>query len=313
MTKQSKNRDCFARNGRKFMIHIVTALMHEAKPLIDFYHLKPIQTHPYKIYQNENFSLIVSGVGKKQSATATAHLHEYTGKIRNRTWLNIGIGGHSKENLGEGVLAHKITDQANGKSWYPPRILKIACPSKSILTVEKVELNYDGDFVYDMEAAGFYETASRFSTQELIHSFKIISDNSNISAQKVSGSLVRDLVAQNLNLIDSIVKELSKLSDELIDLNRNPEALDQFLKQWHFTVTESHRLKQLLNRLKTLEPNENWFANFMSLRGGRRLTKQSRSEIASASLESQPRNDKFDAKKILKFLERQIETLPVYL
>lgn len=268
------------------MIHIVTALMHEAKPLIDFYHLNPTETHPYKIYQNESFFLIVSGVGKKKSAMATAHLHEYVGKVRNRAWLNIGIGGHSKKNLGEGTLAHKITDQTSGKSWYPPRILKTNCPTASILTVEKVELKYDQDAVYDMEASGFYETASRFSTQELVQCFKVISDQSKASAQKVSGTLVRNLIAENLNLIDSILKELSKLSAELSNLDSSSEEWNLFFKHWHFTVTESHQLKRLLGRLKTLEPNENYFPKV--------------SKISKA-------------KGILKFLESKIEALPVYL
>lgn len=268
------------------MIHIVTTLMHEVRPIIDFYHLKPAETHPYQIYQNENFSFIVSGVGKKQSASATIFLHEYAGNIRNRAWLNIGIGGHHQKPLGEGILAYKITDQASRKSWYPPQILKIDCPSESVLTVEKIESKYDQDVVYDMEAAGFYETACRFSTQELVHCFKIISDNSDASARKVSGTLVRNLVAQNLNIINSILKELSKLSAELSNLDSNSGELDQFLKHWHFTVTESHQLNRFLRRLKTLASKEHYFPKAFQCS---------------------------KAKEVLKFLEHQIETLPVYL
>lgn len=268
------------------MIHLVTALMHEAKHLIDFYHLKPAETWPYQIYQNKNFSLIVSGIGKKQSSLATAYLYEYAGKVRNRAWLNIGIGGHSKRNLGEGVLAHKITDQSSGKSWYPPRILKINCPSETVLTIEKINLNYEQDVVYDMEAAGFYEAASRFSTQEQVHSFKIISDNSNASTRKVSGTLVRSLIAKNLNLIDSAVKDLCKLSAELSNLDLNSDELNQFLKHWHFTVTESHQLKRLLWRLKTLGSNKSYFQKIFRI--------------------SKP-------KEVLRFLEHHIEALPVHL
>ncbi len=268
------------------MIRMVTALHNEAKPLVDFYHLKPAANHPYKIYKNGQIFLIVSGVGKKNVSAAAAYLHDYSGKNRNSGWLNIGIGGHSVRNLGEGVIVHKITDQATRESWFPPRILQTDCPSESVLTVEKVELKYRDHFIYDMEASGFYEAASSFATSEIVQCFKIISDNLNTSSQKVSGALVRGLVAQNLNSINSIVKELSKLSAELSALELNPEELDLFLKRYHFTVTESHQLRRLLSRLKTLQPKENWFS-----KGSQFLT----------------------TKDILKFLEHQIETTPVYL
>ncbi len=241
------------------MIHIVTALQHEARPLIDFYSLKSVQNNPYQIYRNENIHLIVSGVGKKNSFDAAIYLHDFSGKNRNCGWLNIGIGGHSKRNIGAGALAHKITDQTTGKNWYPPRILKTNCSSECILTVEKIETNYYDSVLYDMESSGFYEAASSCSTSELVQCFKIVSDNLSFSSKKVSGALVRSLVEQNLKLIDSIVRELSKLSSNLDVLDAKPKELDQFLERRHFTVTESHQLRRLLSRLGILFPEEKWF------------------------------------------------------
>ena len=45
------------------MIFIVTALYHEAKPIIDFFELKKKQTaNKFQIFQDENIVLIISGV-----------------------------------------------------------------------------------------------------------------------------------------------------------------------------------------------------------------------------------------------------------
>ena len=227
---------------------------------MELYSLKPVQSAPYKIYQNDQISLIISGVGKKNSKEAVLYLYEYSGKKRNCGWLNFGIGGHAKKNLGEVLyLAHKITDQRTGRSWYPPRILKCAYPSEIVLTVETAEEKYEGNFIYDMEASGFYEAASSCSPSELVHCLKIVSDNLDSPAKRVTGSMVRTLINKQLLSIDSVVNELSELSGKLSNLESPPEELDHFLKHWHFTVTESHQLRRVLSRLKTLQPNQLWF------------------------------------------------------
>lgn len=283
------------------MIHIVTALLHEARPLIDFYRLRPIVSDPFKIYRSpspepsplgrgkgewNSIFLIVSGVGQKNSYAAANYLYEHSGKKRSSGWLNVGIGGHSSKAVDEGVLAHKITDKKTGRSWYPPRILKTKCQSESVLTVEKAEMKYQENSVYDMEAAGFYEAASSCSTSELVQCFKIISDNLNASSRQVSGAIVRKLVAQNLNLIDLIVNELSNLSARLSAREQESEEIDLFIDRWHFTMTQSYQLSRLLHRLKTLQPEEKWF-----------------SQVSQCS----------KSKEVLTFLERRISDLPVYL
>ena len=269
------------------MIHIVTALLHEARPIIDLYSLKPAQSDPYQIYQNDQISLIVSGVGKQNSKDAVTYLYEYSGKKRNCAWLNFGIGGHAKKKLGEALfLAHKITDQKTGKSWYPPRILKSVWPSEIVLTVETVEDKYEGNFIYDMEAAGFYEAASSYSVSELVQCLKIVSDNLTSPAKRVTGSLVRTLISKQLHAIDSVVKEMGELSDRLLTLESPLEESVLFLKHWHFTVTESHQLRSLLGRLKTLAPEKKWF-----------------SAAAGCS----------KAKQVIEFLEKQIQSIPVRL
>ena len=56
------------------MINILTALPCEAKPLIHHYRLNGRQVHGFRIYENSDMRLIVSGIGKVAAAAACACL-----------------------------------------------------------------------------------------------------------------------------------------------------------------------------------------------------------------------------------------------
>src|SRR3989338_8741295 len=143
------------------MVNFVIALACEARPIVERYELKAIpRSEPFRVYEGNGKRLIVSGVGKIRTASATAFLHAFSGALRNQVWINLGIGGHSERAIGEGVLAHKITDHASGQSWYPPILFEPPCATESILTVDRPETEYREPWVYEMEAAGFYDTAS---------------------------------------------------------------------------------------------------------------------------------------------------------
>ena len=284
------------------MIYFVVALLSEARPLISYYRLKLIpDSAPFKIYEASDKRLIVSGVGKIQAASATAFLHTFSGSVRNEVWINIGIGGHAERSVGAGILAHKITDQATNESWYPPIVIKTPCPTEAVLTVERPETQYQGSWVYEMEAAAFYSAATRFSTSELVQCYKVISDNPKSSTKKVSAAFVESLIAGHLKNIDTILGELTKLvptqfsgrpdnwacAGKLAPLDILPPEFQKFLNRWHFTVSEQYRLHRLLRRLKTLTSQEIvWSDELQTLRR---------------------------ARDVLKVLEQRINLLPVTL
>ncbi len=270
------------------MIHFVIALLPEAQPLIDYYHLKALpNSEPFKVYEGDDKRLIVSGVGKVQSASAATFLHVFSGGLRNQIWMNVGIGGHVSHNLSEGILAHKITDQVSGESWYPPIAFETPCPTEAVLTVEQPETHYQGPWIYEMEAAGFYSAATRFSTAELVQCFKIVSDNSQSSTKKVSPALAKRLIGNNLQTIDTILKHTTKLADELAPLEAAPLEFQKFMDRWHFTVSEQHYLWRLLKRIETLMPKTMiWSDEVQGLK---------------------------KAKEVFEFLEEKINSLPVTL
>lgn len=248
------------------MIHFVVALPAEAKPLIDYYGLNAVRSEHFKIYEGDGYRLIVSGVGKIKAAEAVSFLQTFSDAHRNQIWMNVGVGGHPKRDLGEGILAHKIVDQASGETWYPPLAIEAPCVTDSILTVNRPETEYQESVVYDMEASGFYPAATQFSTAELVQCFKVISDNRTSSPKNISARSVERWIEENVKTIDRIAKQLTKLAEKLPSVDVPSGEFQKFMEHWHFTVSEQHRLRRLLMRLKTLEPKVEFWPELETLK-----------------------------------------------
>jgi len=208
------------------------------------------------VYENDDIMLTISGWGKVASAAATSFMHTFTGMHTHSAWLNLGIAGHRDRAIGQGVLAHKITDAATGKSWYPPMIIDTPCELENLVTVDKVEENFSENAVYEMEATGFYETASRFSTAELIHCYKVISDNKLSSVSGISAEVVTNLVENNMQDIVSILSGMEKISDELCAIDRIPGHYQEICDRWHFSVYQQGELHRLLKRREVLSQDD---------------------------------------------------------
>ena len=267
------------------LIHFVVALPAEAKPIVSHFRLKPIDLEsPFKLYASENRFLIVSGTGERRSAEAVRFLHSFTsrpsavlnGEREEGIWLNVGIGGHATRDLGEGVLANKVTRQTDGKSWYPPRVFDAPCSTGSILTVARAEHSYPGDWIYDMEAAGFYNVAARFSTSELIQCFKVISDNRTSSSRLVSAKLITQWIERAMPVVEHLEQVLFHLAGTLPSQALNPPRLGEFLDRWHFTVTETRKLKRLLARRAVLAAQPEFGIREFLKDHSERLPKQAR-------------------------------------
>lgn len=239
------------------MMRLLVALAPEARPLIDHFRLRRrAGTDAYPIYENDAMGLVVSGVGKVRAAAAVAYLHALRGPVADSPWLNVGIAGDRARAVGTGVLAHRIRDAATQKNWYPPLVFTPPCETTGVLTVDAPARAYPDNWAVDMEAAGFYPTACQFSTAELVHCLKIVSDNNDTPMEAVSAKAAKALVAQKLDVIETLVDELERLSTHLSRVSADPPAYNDFLKHCHFTVTERHRLRELLRRWRLLIPDE---------------------------------------------------------
>jgi hypothetical protein len=127
----------------------------------------------------------------------------------------------------------------------------------SVKTVEKPDFNYPDDYVVEMEASGFYSAAESYSTREMVHCMKIISDNSQSPAGKITAAMVDKLISRNLSIIKELVRKLQFLSMKEQERTSDPPFLQECLSRWHFTVTQTHQLKNLLQKWSLIQPGKN--------------------------------------------------------
>ncbi|WP_139559629.1 nucleoside phosphorylase-I family protein [Methylotetracoccus oryzae] len=235
-------------------VHFVVALPAEAKPLIAHYQLKRrTGEDAFAIFEKDGISLTVAGVGKLATAAAVAYTHVLFGKPANAIWLNVGLAGHAHHPLGSAWLAHKVTDAERGKSWYPAIAFKAACPSAEIRTVSQPETEYAGDCLYDMEAAAFLDAASRFSTLELIHCLKAVSDNRDHAICDIDPARASAWVDGIIDTVTHTQQCLRRLAEQLRPA-ATPDQPD-WLAALHFTAQQRLQLDRLLQRWHVLTDN----------------------------------------------------------
>jgi hypothetical protein len=239
------------------VIHIVTALPAEARPLIDHFRLHGKSTSGgFRIHEGNGMAVVTSGPGKVAAAAATALLAGRLEPGSQAAWLNIGIAGHADLEIGQGRLAHRITDRASGQKWYPPRVFDLPLASTGLLTVDTPENEYPEAVAYDMEASGFYPVAGRFSTTELVQCYKVISDNRTQGTGSVTAKQCTRLIAEKLDDIASLVHTLEDLQQQHHDRHRVHDGIRELTRLWHFTVSQQHQLADLARRWRALMPDQ---------------------------------------------------------
>lgn len=237
----------------KPFIFIFAALSCEAKPYIQPWKLKKLPgNHPFAIYLNDERVLVVTGIGKIAMSAGIA----YTLALFPQTLplppilLNLGIAGHQHWPLGHIFLADKITDQDSNKRFYPQFPFTLPCATRAVLTLTHVQAEYCAENAYDMEASAFYEVAGKFSSNELIHSLKVISDNAQSPADSIKSAQVEIWIQQHEGIIEQVIAQLVKLRSCVPEMDER--EYQQILTEFHFTVSNAGKLKSLLQRWQVL-------------------------------------------------------------
>jgi adenosylhomocysteine nucleosidase len=239
------------------MIRFVVALAPEADALIRRYRMEPCEG-AFPWFRSEEAALAISGVGKMAAAAAASYLHARTGEEPLAVWVNFGTAGHRDRPLGDVLLAHTVTDAASGKRFHPPRLDGPELDCVEVLTVDRRESEFESNAAYDMEAYGFVASALRFSTSELVQPIKIVSDNRDTTTAAWTAAAVRDLVESRLDVVAKAADRFREIAEDLEPLRREETqsraALAAYTRRVHFTVSESRRLRRLLQRWAALEP-----------------------------------------------------------
>ena len=188
-------------------INIVVAMKREATPLINYWNLKENFKNFYS-NKKKKINLIISGIGKKKAEKATIYIGQ---KTNNYFFLNIGIAGHKNFKLGEIILISKVTDNKNKYSWYPSLLWKTKIKKSPLMTVIFPKIRYTTNYLYDMEAAGFFKGARNFVGPEKVQCIKIVSDNKDSSIFKISSKKIENWVYSKTTIINKLVKEFLKI------------------------------------------------------------------------------------------------------
>lgn len=201
-------------------------------PFVRALGLKPAESKPYPIWKNDQYGLIVSGMGSGAMACAVGY---FCGRYRPRGLLNVGIAGHSQHAIGKGFLVDACY---SGDARILPSITW-KMPSASLLTVDAP--THHEEHMTDMEGFAFFEAAGRFLTIESIQSYKIISDNAPMDVP--AKNWVEELIAPHLETVREILQQIPVAAR--IDVDTTP-----FVENTHFTQTEREQLKMALQRLQ---------------------------------------------------------------
>ncbi len=230
---------------------IFAALPCEVKVLIRHLNLKRYQSSQvYSIFVNDYYCLTVTGVGKAAMAAAMGYTFATFPKTINPLVINVGIAGHEKYPLGTVLVAKKIIDLDSSRRFYPQLVFSVPVDTEVIASVSRPESTYREGYVYEMEATAFYETALNFSSAELIHVIKVISDHKDAPVERVTSQLVTELMVPALSPILAVIGELSELRMQLPD--GEPLNYQHVLAQWKFTASQQGQLKKMLWRFQVL-------------------------------------------------------------
>lgn len=226
-------------------INFVVALSAEAHPMIGFFRMK--RNHDvkeYELYENERACLIVCGLGKLNAAMAVTYLAGKYGVNESTVWLNVGIAGGDAGAPGDAVVANSIVDAESGQAFYPGLCFNPGMLQSRIITVNKPDVNYLENALYDMEASGFFAAANRFSPSELIHCCKFISDGSKRDIGEIDKQSVINTIQSGLGEIELLVKQILTLAEQIHADERLVELFARLTERYHFSESQKHALRQ---------------------------------------------------------------------
>lgn len=238
------------------MVNIIVALPGEAKALREALRLRPVAVPAgFSAYQGEEATLVVGGVGKVAAAGAVMLAAQLNGERPAAGWLNVGVAGHRDSAVGTAFWVNKVTDAATGQCWFPPSLWPVPLPRKALCTVPVPRQQAgEEDELYDMEASAFMEMATRFTTGELVHCCKIVSDHLHDAAGRVQAGDVERLVTARLEAIMALFEAVHRAGcwwRAEQDLPREP-----LLERFHFSRSQRHRLEKLLRRWRALRGDQ---------------------------------------------------------
>ena len=228
------------------MIHLIVATNSEARPLIDLFKLKKKKLKKNFIYENQSISLTITGIGKVNAAIGVTQTYFFYNQKSDNIWINIGIAGHKNLKVGDICSVSKISDNEIDKKFFP-FINGFRMQNQECLTIGKQKKSYSSS-IYDMESSGFYQSACKYSSKELLQIVKIISDNQYESIDFKNKEIVYNLIINHKKLINELCSFMFRLKKRIFPISNkiSDTELNNLFSKIKFTFTEREQMKALL-------------------------------------------------------------------
>lgn len=195
------------------MQYIITALKSEAKPIIDYYGLEFSGLSKFPLYKNDNFTLLITGVGRKNVSNVFNLFFKNNTVVINNI-INIGISGGRKSDcsIGQLYLINKVSDEKLKLSFNLVFPHFFGLQNNEITTVSKpvVNDNFKGKGLVDMEAYEICKTVNNLEGLNRLLILKIVSDHMDMK-HHISANQVESLIKQKILVIDKFIRDLRKL------------------------------------------------------------------------------------------------------
>jgi nucleoside phosphorylase len=236
---------------------ILTALKAEALPIIEVFRLrKDSKTH---LYQNNNISLLITGVGRDKTKERLQNLHPIYSNFDQTIVVNMGIAGGNPDQteIGELYRVNAIFDKKTKQSFIPDILCRHSLVELSLTTVDN-SVNKNGDQfrgLVDMEGSVIFQQMSRYVSVHRLVFLKLVSDHMDIDDKKPIID-VTGLIAKKVDLIKSILLSLDHhaLTNNVILSGKEFDLIQRGAAQLYLTKTQVHQLIE-------------WSENYIKLTG----------------------------------------------
>lgn len=247
------------------MLYITTALYCEAKPLIQYFGLKKTdQFHKFQVFLGDDILVVITGVGEIASSVVISSVCSIMPPTQEDFFLSFGSAGAVSKSLAlrEVYLLHKITRLATQQTFYPDILFCHPFQEISGVTGSKVlkegthewnlarDKQEEGPFLYDMEGAASYMSASYFFGTHQMAFLRILSDygEKKEGEARLTPDQLTSMIEEKENILFPFIeqlKEQSKQKEPLLHPQMR-EFIEKIEPLLHLSASMKYRLQQHL-------------------------------------------------------------------
>ena len=205
-------------------LNIVVAHKPEAQGIINRLSLGRDPNYPdHAVYAGENVKLGICGTGYQRCRAMTLILKSGLSSSTDGQfdfWLNYGTAGSSAFKVGELIIANLVNYPSMSRQWkldyFSEDVSFSALSQAGVCTVDSVEEMYEGNKVYEMEAAGMLSVLKEGECLQRAVVLKLVSDGPEVSVKDQTRKKMIELLDQCETKVQFVVDGLLNQAIETI-------------------------------------------------------------------------------------------------